>query len=400
MKYWCNTCKKEIRQSLCLECNNNAEPIADTTTEDESESPSDHQQQDHSESRYETNGTSAIGYYGEDELEQFIKQGQDIYAVAGINTSGKTQLINAISIVEKQGIDAEQRPGGIVIRTSEFSINITNFPTHLNGGRPAKFFDISGENFLKIYGNVKGKTLAEQQTVSQRPLRLLYKIVDNLAGIILVIDLKKQWGTKIEDNWENNLQIDIAVWLLNVFRWLKYGKRKNIKHLINKSEGLTRKELNYAVQDLKIKKRLHCPVLVLFSKADALDGVTIKKNDQSIRPIFPRKDSPFFVAKHCFDNPNLMEALITNVKYFHIDFCHAVVPDPHTGWIVGHTTPCGISLAIRWLCHKQWRRRWYNPVSWGNVSTQRLIKIQEFIDKNFLHQNARWHSLLSRKKNR
>jgi len=296
---------------------------------------------------------------GEVQVRELIKKGYDLFLVVGVEGSGKTQLLDSFERhIQNAALSSfEKSDDGIrVDPTSPNTIKYLSINSTLIKTNKAAFIDAAGENFSGLYPQ-QGKIIAIKD------VKLPKLVLPKLCGLILVIELDAYWM-----NTKPN-QIKIVTWILTVFRWLikdgcydpksPFSLRQTIYDSVNKMEGA--------------KTRLDIPVQVLFSKADKLHKFSIPGYKNKL---YPRQDSPFFLAYHHL--PGLHHALLGHANYFRYDFVHSIVTNSKS---IDEEEPCGVELSFQWLLNHRGKR---------SPRTVQLIEQQKRIDSLLFWRRYRW----------
>jgi len=301
---------------------------------------------------------------GQVQVEELMKNGNDLFLVVGVEGTGKTQLLDAFDgHIQKGALSFfEKYDDGIrVDPTSPNTIKYLSIKSILLRGNNAIFIDAAGENFSGLYPRL-GKS------ITQKDLKLPKLVAPRLRGLILVIDIEALWT---DEQYSKKKQIKIVTWIMMVFRWLlndgfydpdsPFSLEEYINHSVNQMEGP--------------KTRLNIPVQVLFSKADQLREFSVPGYEDKLHP--RSKDSPFFIAYHYL--PGLHHALLEHTNYFRYDFVHSIATDPNTD--TQQVDPCGVELSFQWLFNHQGK---------GFPRTEQLIEQQKRIDKLLFWCRSRW----------
>lgn len=317
---------------------------------------------------------------GERILDEYKRQGYELYLMAGISGVGKTQLLDAyqksspyLPLIERNAT----RPAS-VMPTAQRSFAC--YPVKA-GTRKAVFVDASGEDFRLLYPLQRAA-----RTLPEADARLLKVAADALKGLVLVIDLERLWGKPREGGTEDPAdrhQERILAWVLELLRWFYFGGQYDAENAAPFQEQVTAR-----VQRMSQRQRLPFPVQVVFSKADRLTAVSLPARSPSIwardtsktRTIFPPGDHPLLLAYHYL--PLLYEALRENVRVFRFDFAHSIATSLDSGAAVDET-PCGVEYTLSWLME----RRWGPELGTGTwVRLQRRLDILTF-------RGRRWRRL-------
>ncbi|KHD08234.1 hypothetical protein PN36_19370 [Candidatus Thiomargarita nelsonii] len=297
-------------------------------------------------------------FVGEATIKELMKKGNDIFLVVGVAGSGKTQLLEAFDRHIQRGAISvfKSSPDGRVKGTSPNTLNILSLNSN------AIFIDASGENFSALYPG-------DDKSITQKDLKIPKLVKPKLRGLILVIELEAYWTDEADSK---KMQIKILTWILVIFRWLFNGG------VYPEDTNMSLEQyINHSVKNLKgAKTRLDIPVQVLFSKADRLHGFPVHGSKEQL---FPKKDSPFFLAYHYL--PEIHHALLKHTNYFRYDFAHSIVTDSKTEPEVLENEPCGVELSFQWLL---------NHPGKGSPRTEDLIEQQKRIDKRRFWRPSRW----------
>ena len=322
-----------------------------------------------SSERSEFDSTGEILLEGQRAVEENLHSGYEIFLVAGITASGKTQLLEAFARLNPGYLRSHemQGDGKQVKRTTVGTLEVHSVPLP---GRTVAFLDAPGELFEKL--------LPSEGRIEKESLQLPKLIAKHLRGLVLVFDLLQFWSEDVIRPAAKR-QIEILAWVLEILRWARHQGA----YPVNTSIPLDR----YITQETRtMKQRLDIPVLVLFSKADELRQQTIPEHGRKLRP---EQEQPFFFARHCL--PDLYGAVEAHADHFHFDFIHSIVSDPGNGPEVEPSAPiisappCGIQPAFDWLLDPAWERR-------GGVPSRRWISIQQWLD-HFTGRRRRWLQL-------
>ncbi len=291
------------------------------------------------------------------EVETLIAEGKEIYLVAGIEDSGKTEMLGAsprISFLARGG-----RRDGRALPTESAGEKRYSYDLP---GRSVIFVDASGEKYRTLYP-------AERTKGSEAiGLELLRSVTENISGLVLALDLAKLWdgGDGAAD------QEQILRWILRLFRFLYFGgvpgKTNFEEHVENTVASFPR------------KNRLPFPVHLTFTKADILlQRAAAPPRGHPDWPD-PRTRSPLMFAHRTF--PELMRELRLHVRNFRVDFAQAVGEDPETGKVSHEDREkLGVDATLDWLVNNRGSRL--------AVSTDAWLKLQEFWDDT-LFRRKRW----------
>jgi len=314
---------------------------------------------------------------GQVQVEELMKNGNDLFLVVGVEGTGKTQLLDAFDgHIQKGALSFfEKYDDGIrVDPTSPNTIKYLSIKNTLLRGNNAIFIDTAGENFSGLYPGL-------DKSITQKDLKIPELVAPRLRGLILVIELDAYWT---DEEYSKKKQIKIVTWVLMVFRWLLNGG------VYPDNTNLSLEEyINHSVNNMKgPKTRLNIPVQVFFSKADQLYGFPVPGSKHSLHP---REDSPFFLAYHYLRG--LHNALLDHTNYFRYDFVHSIVTESKTDTqeeepgvkaeepAVKEEEPCGVELSFQWLFNHQGK---------GFPRTEPLIEQQKRIDKLLFWRRSRW----------
>lgn len=307
--------------------------------------------------------TSGVLLGGQRQVEKDLAEGYEMFLVAGIGGSGKTQFIDALEALEGGFLrDIARDDAG---RTNATTPN-TIIPRYIRAaGRKLAFLDAPGELFQNLF--------PYNGSISKRALQIPKLLAPNLRGVVLVIDLEKLWGPPDPKRPDWRHQLGIAAWILEVLRWLSYDGKP--------PQDAQMKLHTYIDRQVRsMKQRLRQPVLVLFTKADLLDKVRLPGTG---RPVRPEGEHPLLFAWHCL--PELHKALLQHADHFRYDFVHSLVEDKTTG-VPQQFPPCGVRAAVDWLIDTSWRngRR--------GVPTRRWLSWQRGLDQ-LTGRGNRWKRL-------
>jgi len=315
---------------------------------------------------------------GQRNVEQILAEGYEVFLSVGIGGSGKTELLASY---QKEGyasrfVKAQDRVVPTALKTLRFY-------TVRVDGRKVGFVDTSGESFAQLYPDDQVGQIKE---VRKEDVGFLRLVSQNLGGLILLVDLGRLWAPQSGD-WADAKQQKILVWILMLLRWLRLGDGEV-------PEGVAiRDHVDKVVR--RLKKKLDVPVLVLFSKADALAGTTLPEPPRSSwlgskgpqRTVLPSGEQPLLLAHHYLRD--LSSALAEHAENYRFDFAHSLVTDPDSGAVKDHEA-CGVDLSLQWLLDSRWqRKRWYSRFE---PSTQTLIAWQEKLDQ-WTRRGQRWRRL-------
>lgn len=308
------------------------------------------------------------------ELHQYVEEGYEVFLIAGIAAAGKTQMLDAYrhdgylsTFVKREGLAKPTNPD-----------ELNCHPLSV-GRRKVIFVDTSGENFKHLYPG-----LARTGEIDEADVDFLRLISSRLAGVVLLVDLGRLWDPAQRTNPEDEAQVHILTWILELMRWLQEGGTYEASR-IRFQDHVNR-------EAMRLRRRLRAPVLALFSRADELSGLPIPAHPSHAwmgtpgggRTLLPVGEDPLLLAHHCV--PELLAALTTHARHFRIDFAHSLVTDRDSGEIVD-PTPCGVSLSLQWLLDPSWRWRWLPA-----IPTRRWIGLQRFVDE-VVKRSRRWREL-------
>jgi hypothetical protein len=301
---------------------------------------------------------------GQRELERYVREGYAPYLVAGVAGVGKTEMLVSYErqlALRRDGtyLGAREGRSGSVESTTPGTLNC--FPVAA-GGRKVVLIDASGEHFKGLY-----PYLRQAGRVNPDEVDFLRLLARHLRGLALLIDLKKLWQ---RDSTQSDAaqQVEIAVWILMLLRWLRYDGRYDETSPIAFQDDVSRK--------LKLmRRRLKVPVLVLFSLADQLVNLTIparpdvlQRENSPARLLVPAWEDPLLFAYHCV--PTLFGGLMTHCDQFRFDFAHSLVLSV-TG-AIGPRIPCGIRESLGWLVDADWR--------WPALPTRFWVGVEKRLD--------------------
>lgn len=289
---------------------------------------------------------------GMDLLDNCVTQGYAIFLMLGISRSGKTQMIKAFHDTSQQDpLLFSHLPGPGVIRTVPGAVAIYSIQKQL-ANRKAVFVDTAGEHFEAA--------LSDQNNMKyQRSFELLRRLVKNLAGVVAMVDLTKHWGPQDLSHPEFHQQPNIIVWVLQLLLWLHYYDHDG------RLPGAA--EVRQDIAKLSRRHKIPFPVLILFSKADELQGMAIPGTTHCLNPNI---DSPLCLARQHLSS--LYNGVLQHVRLFHFDFLRAITVDEDTGVIVNNE-PCGTRLTMRWILRKK-------SYMW-DIPTAMLAWLQDTFDR-------------------
>ncbi len=295
---------------------------------------------------------------GRDLVEQDLADGFELFLIAGVGGSGKTELLAALSKLDAGFLqDFDRDELGRVTRTTVRSIH----SRHVRApGRKLSFIDAPGELFVDLYPLRDADGYGDSYGGGQIEL-WPQLIAQRFRGMILVIDLEKLWSLDGPAEWRQ--QIEIAAWVLEVMRWLQHDG-----HYPSGSSHQLHQYIDRQVRGMK--KKLSVPVQVVFTKADVVKGTPIPNYQ---RRLYPVGEDPVLFAFHCL--PKLHDALVEHVAHFRYDFTHAIVTDGTTG-AATQRPPCGVRLSMDWLLDAAWaRQHWWQVTTGGWLRWQRLVDL-------------------------
>lgn len=286
------------------------------------------------------------------ELIERIVQGDDIFFVAGVYATGKTQMLSAFYKSIGVLID-EVKVGkdGQAVPNSPYTIEVYAVNEYVQ--RPSIFVDVAGENIQSLHP-LGGES---ERTVTRKDLLVPELIANNLRGLILVIDLKTYWEAQ-KNVWKE--QIRIVNWVVMVFRWLLYGGTYP-------DSDKTKTALPNYIQNQVTQPnwpRLDIPVSILFSKVDDFN-INPFEVPGSVHILYPTKDLPFVIARDYLQS--LHKALLRDANDFRYDFIQSIVTDKN-GKVVEDKS-LGVEPSLKWLLEHR---------SSSRLPTEYLIKLHDF----------------------
>lgn len=299
---------------------------------------------------------------GQKELEERVAEGYDVYLIAGIGGSGKTQLLRAI---EDPGFLSEiEEHEGRAAPTPPKTLKAIAIPWR---GRSVLVLDAAGEEFKVLHPRLR-----QGGGVNPEDIEFLRLVSQRLRGVILLIDLHRLWSATRATPPEDGKQVEVLSWVLQLLRWLAHEGQY--------PAGATNFETHVKNRVKQMKPRLKVPVVTLFSKADELVGRPVVddrwrvvgsrwNSKSSERLVFPAGERPMLFATH-FLKP-LYRTLMQHCDHFHVDFAHAVIIDPDTGGI-SEDVPCGVHGALDWLLDPRWQEK-------GNIPTRFWLKLSQVL---------------------
>jgi hypothetical protein len=313
---------------------------------------------------------------GQSQLAAYVRDGYAVYLVAGIAGVGKTELLvsyqrqrslvhDTVYLPPRAGRSAGGGPTPVG--------SVMCYPIAA-GGRKVLLVDASGEHFRSLYPHLRPAGALQAAEVDF--LKLVGK---NLHGLALLIDLEKLWQPQRDADGE---QLEIANWILILLRWLRYAGAYDAASSISFQDEVNRTAMI-------LKRRLELPVLVLFSRADQLNGLKLPaepvlgvQSTAMARGLFPVGEQPLLLAYHAL--PLLYRSLRTHCTHFHVDFAHSLQLDP-TGKMIAERSPVGVTTALDWLLDRSWR--------WpGTIPTRHWIWMHRQLDR-FRGPSAVWRRL-------
>ncbi len=310
---------------------------------------------------------------GQQQLEEYLQEGYEVFLIAGIAAAGKTQLLDAYRQDAYLAGQIKKRRGH-ALPTSPGTLDC--HPVSV-GRRKVVFVDTSGEHFKHLY-----PYLSPTGEISGREIDFLRLLGRNLAGLVLLVDLARLWNPAATHPEEEE-QVHILSWILVLLRWLRYRGEYDEGSRIRFQDHVNR-------QAMRLEKRLKIPVLALFSRADELTGLAVprrpgpswlRQDEEPKRALFPAGERPHLVAYHCL--PELYRALLTHADHFRFDFVHSLVTDRRTGEVID-TAACGVSDSLAWLLEPSWR--------WPAIPTRVWLRLERLVDDR-IRRNGRWRQL-------
>lgn len=317
---------------------------------------------------------------GERELREHIADGYRFLLVAGVPSTGKTELLSSYEryrAKHREGtyLDRFARHEGKVLTTVEGTLDCYPIP-----GTRQMFVDASGEDFKNLYPRLRKSGRLEEADAG-----FLRTLVSHLDGVLLLLDLRRLWYPEGDEQQkkEQMKQVEILTWILMLLRWLEHDG----KYPQSSSQSFV-DYVNRQVQAFR-GRRLTAPVTLLFSRADEAFKLEVPIDDlgwltgtERERRLFPPGEAPFFLAFHCLEK--LYGALRSHTRSFRIDFVHSFRADKGTGAVIDKN-PMGLFPAVEWMLRPRWQRKLTLP-------TRHLIAMQQWIDRLW-GRSARWERL-------
>ncbi len=318
---------------------------------------------------------AGIPQAGQQQLAQYVEDGYEIFLIAGIAGTGKTQMLDAYR--RDPYLSTFVKKKGLVMPTAKDILDC--HPVKV-GRRKVVFVDTSGEHFKDLY------PFSRDDEISESSVDFLRLVSGRLGGLVLLVDLARLWQPAVRTNPEDEAQVRILTWILVLLRWLQEGGEHE--------GGSIRFQDDVNRRVMRLNRRLKVPVLALFSKADELASLPVpERRDRAwlgrksvSRTLLPVGEDPLLVAHHCV--PELLEALVAHADHFRVDFAHSLVTDPDAGDVVD-PEPCGVALSLQWLLDWSWQRRWrWLPA----IPARSWIAVQRVLD-TALQRGGRWRRL-------
>lgn len=318
------------------------------------------------------------------DLKHYVEEGYEIYLVAGIYQVGKSQLLDAFRQGGYLSALENKKREGRVLRTAPGTLQCFTFSVD---GRRVAFVDAAGESFTQLYPYaLEGGD--EAQEIGPEDISFLRLLSDNLRGVALLLDLQTLWHPDLQKRRvDYSKQQEILAWILLLLRWLRLdgfyepGALTFRQHVDSRAKTL--------------RERLDVPVLVLFTKADELFGLSIggrastewmsKGRGRDGRKLSPLGETPLLLARHRLTE--LYGAVRAHARNFRFDFVHSVVSDRDAGVIIEDDPPCGVDYSLGWLLDPAWSRRYSRP-----LPSRFWIDFQERLDK-LTGRGERWRRL-------
>lgn len=296
------------------------------------------------------------------ELKGLIDGGTDLYLVAGIIGTGKSELLGASSAIRAA---REGRTGDRMLPTP--AVKSENYP-YTQPDRKVVFVDASGERYRTLFPSQRQILLSEDDLIFLRTISL------SLRGLVLLLDLEKLWlpGLKGEAEQERILR-----WVVRLFRFLHFAGP-----VTGKMKFST--EVDLAVSSMPRDKKLPYPVQLIFSKADILFH---RRNSQvtGSRMLHwpdPLGASPMLYAVRTF--PEMVNELRQHVRHFRVDFVQSLGEERDSLQTLREDGDIlGVDAALDWLVNNGWSERGLS------MSTDGWLKLQKFWDDTILRRN-RW----------
>jgi hypothetical protein len=319
---------------------------------------------------------TAILQAGQRQLMGYVQDGYAVYLVAGIAGVGKTELL--VAYQKQRALEDDtvylppsaSRAGGAdptVLGT------LICYPIAA-AGRKVVLVDASGEHFRGLYPHLRRST-----AVTAADVDFLKLVGKSLHGLVLLVDLNRLWNPTQEADQE---QVEIANWILILLRWLLFAGTYD-----ENSGRAFHEEVNRAA--MLLERRLPQPVLVLFSRADQLNGLALPGEPQAASPpaapkrtLFPLGEQALLLAYHAL--PRLYRSVRTHGDHFHFDFAHSLLLDA-SGKMIAQREPCGVTSSLNWLLDPGWR--------WpGAIPSRHWIWLQQRLDR-LQGRASRWRRL-------
>lgn len=323
-------------------------------------------------------------FEGARQLAEYVEEGYEIVLVVGIGGVGKTELLHSSrQRAFLSSFSAATRRAGRALPTAPGRLDTHPFAV---GRRKVVFVDASGEHFASLYPEL-------QRTGQIRPEQIgfLELVSKRLAGVVLLVDLRRLWGGAADDQ-QGARQEEVLAWVLQLLRWLEHGGRHDAESAIGFQEQVNR-ELR------TMRRRLRVPVQLLLSKADELRGLAVPAPPgerwlagaagRGERRLFPLGERPLLLAYHHL--PVLWPALATHVKHFRVDFAHSLITDPDSG-AVTEDTANGLVYSLGWLLQPSWRWLRHPRLAPLFLGTREQVAVERTVDR-VRGRGGRWRRL-------
>jgi hypothetical protein len=321
-------------------------------------------------------------FEGARQVRQYIEDGYELYLVAGVGGVGKTELLHSSrQRAFLSSFDPAKRKAGRSLPTAPGRLDTHPLAV---GRRKVVFIDASGEHFARLYPE-----LQQSRQVTREQVGFLELVSRNLSGVVLLLEAGRRWnGSDLQDA----RQEEILAWILQLLRWLRGGGRYREDSSIGFQEQVDREVKT-------MRRRLQIPVLVLLSKADELNGLTLPPRPEErwfagagetpLRRLYPLGESPLLLAFHRL--PTLWQGLTTHVKHFRVDFAHSLTVDPDTG-VVDDASSNGLVYSLGWLLQPWWRWVTRPQLAPFFLGTRRWVALARAWDR-LTRRGERWRRL-------